>query len=126
MNQFTKRKVFNDEPDGNGAIGIQPKVYEALLTQTGTNAPVITVLYNTLGFTPVIGYSIAGKYQIQANAGYTANKTVMYIGSGTVQPSHIEVFTDVGGDIFIVSAVDGSGLADDLLYKTPILIKVYP
>lgn len=30
----------------------KPKVYRALLTQTGTDAPVATVLENTLGFVP--------------------------------------------------------------------------
>ena len=40
------------------------KVYTALLTQTGTNAPVATILENTLGYTPVFYYNTIGSYAV--------------------------------------------------------------
>lgn len=40
------------------------KVYTALLSQSGTDAPVATVLENTLGFTPIYTYSSTGVYAL--------------------------------------------------------------
>lgn len=48
-------------PPGESA-SVNYKVYTALLTQKGTDAPVATVLENTLGFTPIYTYSSAGVY----------------------------------------------------------------
>ena len=44
------------------------KVYTALLTQSGTNAPVATVLENTTGLNITYGYSLVGKYSISLNS----------------------------------------------------------
>jgi len=40
------------------------KVYSALLSQEGTNAPIATELENTLGFTPSYVYSAVGVYSL--------------------------------------------------------------
>ena len=46
-------------------VDIRPyKVYTALLTQSGTTAPVATVLENTLGITPTWTYANVGQYII--------------------------------------------------------------
>jgi hypothetical protein len=52
------------------------KVYTALLTQTGIDAPVATVLENTLGTNITYQYNGIGNYSILAsNDLFTANKT---------------------------------------------------
>lgn len=51
------------------------KVYTALLTQTGTDAPVATVLENTLGGTVVWSYEDVGVYKGTLIGAFTANKT---------------------------------------------------
>jgi hypothetical protein len=51
------------------------KVYTALLSQSGTNAPVAVVLENTLGFTPVWSRTGIGTYHLTYAGGFTANKT---------------------------------------------------
>ena len=59
-------------------IAPQPtyKVYTALLTQTGINPPVATVLENTLGTNITYQYNGIGNYSILAsNDLFTANKT---------------------------------------------------
>jgi len=43
-------------------------VWEALITQTGTNAPVLTVIKNTLGITATSGYTSTGVYTISGFA----------------------------------------------------------
>lgn len=53
----------------------EPKVYVALLTQTGTDAPVATVLKNTLGGTVVWTRTIAGAYYGTLVGAFTENKT---------------------------------------------------
>lgn len=55
----------------------QPKVYRALLTQTGTDAPVATVLENTLGGTLVWTYADVGLYVGTLEGAFTANKTCL-------------------------------------------------
>jgi hypothetical protein len=74
------------------------KSYVALLTQTGTNAPVATVLENTLGGTPVWSYSDTGLYLLTLTGAWVTNKTVIIppansnnVG-GTILPTHIQVF----------------------------------
>jgi|TARA_R110002110_G_C13107884_1_gene686528 hypothetical protein len=59
-------------------------VYTALLTQTGTAAPVATVLQNTTGGTIVWTWASTGRFLATiANATYTANKTAILLTSGS-------------------------------------------
>ena len=51
------------------------KVYTALLTQSGTDAPVATILENTLGGTVVWSYDGFGSYIGSLNGAFTENKT---------------------------------------------------
>ena len=54
------------------------KVYTALLTQTGTNAPVTTVLENTIGSITIIRSGV-GEYRVQSSGLFTLNKTTFDI-----------------------------------------------
>ena len=65
----------------------EPKVYRALLTQAGTNAPVATVLENTLGADVVWTYQGTGNYTAQAAFAFPAQKTFCSTGF-TVQNGH--------------------------------------
>lgn len=63
--------------------GVKPyKVYTALISQTGTNAPVATVLENTLGGTVTFVYSNIGNYGADLIGAFTANKTAVIISNG--------------------------------------------
>jgi len=55
------------------------KVYTALLTQSGTSAPVATILQNTLGGTPVWSRSGVGTYAITLAGEFPINKTVCFL-----------------------------------------------
>ncbi len=68
--------------NGEIDLGAGVKVYRALLTQTGTDAPVATVLENTLGGTPVWGRSGAGIYPLTLEGCFTANKTFILFSFG--------------------------------------------
>jgi hypothetical protein len=57
---------------------VQPLVYKALLTQSGTDAPVATVLENTLGGVPVWSLYTTGVIEITLTGAFPINKTVIY------------------------------------------------
>lgn len=60
------------------------KVYTALLSQSGTDAPVATILENTLGGTPVWTRTGAGYYVCTLNGAFTPNKTFCSAITGPV------------------------------------------
>lgn len=65
------------------ANGARPyKVYTALLSQSGTNAPVATVLENTLGGTVIWSYVSTGRYNGTLSDAFTSNKTACLINNG--------------------------------------------
>lgn len=72
------------------------KVYRALLTQTGTDAPVATVLENTLGGTVVWSYSDVGLYVGTLNGAFLAAKTCL-------PPVNVTATMDAAGNIYTSS-----------------------
>ena len=77
-------KLTIQEMDGNltflEGLARPYKVYTALLTQGGTNAPVATVLENTFTGSISFAYSKAGTYEIISSANeFTQNKTLTQI-----------------------------------------------
>ena len=94
------------------------KVYTALLTQSGTDAPVATVLENTLGVTPTFIYDEVGNYKIALNGGFTEEKTWQVIQSDA--PTAKIIYAD-GSDNLRIDVVAG----DNNLYFQPIEIRVY-
>jgi len=73
------------------------KVYSASLTQSGTNAPTVIILENTLGITPVWTRESAGRYILTANSTFTLGKTVFISNLSTFFVSHINIFFSVDG-----------------------------
>jgi hypothetical protein len=71
-------KVIDDITDlYNGAGGGLPyKSYSALVTQTGTDNPVATVLSNDLGGTVVWTRDSVGNYSATLAGAFTENKTI--------------------------------------------------
>ncbi len=105
--------------------GLSYKSYVALLTQSGTNPPVATVLYNDLGADVTYGYNQVGDYTFSSTA-FTEGKTTVFIGQAydsnatTINYAYMTAYPD--GAIF--TAADNIG-ANDYLYTTPFEIKVY-
>ena len=110
-----------------------PKVYVALLTQSGTNAPVATVLENTLGSDIVWTYQGIGQYYGTLANAFTLNKTTVILGTAVRggDPSDIRasiVATTLSVNQIQVSTGDAmtSTREDDGLLNTAIEIRVYP
>jgi hypothetical protein len=104
------------------------KVYTALLTQSGTNAPVATVLENTLEVTANWTYSGVGYYLLNEVGKFPLNKTVVVVGDTANNDSYTKVFDDGVNDqigLFTSLLSNISGGDDGLLVRTPIEIRVY-
>lgn len=112
----------------------EPKVYIALLSQTGTNAPVATVLKNTLGGIVVWTRDDVGQYKGTLLSAFTENKTVVVGG-------YYQIISPPSADDYIVNISPNStenfigvntaygttgNFSDDVLGYTQIKIEVYP
>jgi hypothetical protein len=112
------------------------KIYSALLTQTGTNAPVATILQNTLSGTPVWSRASIGDYRVTLAGEFTLNKTAILIGNKefTLSPSAIDPYDVVVGQVSVnelyVDTPDNVSLVDGKLGNNTIPffieIRVYP
>jgi hypothetical protein len=110
-------------------------VYSALLTQTSTNAPVATVLQQTIPGTLTWSRLGIGNYVLTSNGTpFTANKTQVFInngsgntlssgGSGTVYPTRWESTTT--DTIAIATATTVASPQDGNLTNASIEIRVY-
>ncbi|CAC9972906.1 beta strand repeat-containing protein [Flavobacterium panici] len=72
----------NDFLMGDGSVRTY-KTYVGLITQTGTSAPTVTVLENTLGATLTFAYSSTGTFTATAGSTvFTTDKTLVNLGIG--------------------------------------------
>jgi len=103
------------------------KVYTALLTQSGTNAPIATVLENTLGGTVVWSRVIAGRFRGTLTNGFVSTKTIGLLSNGgTINTSPI--FFNVNyvnvNEIEVTSYLSNTS-TDGLISNSFIEIRVY-
>lgn len=108
-------------------VGVQPKVYKAILNQTGTDAPVATVLVNTLGGTVVWTRGDVGAYIGTLVAAFPGNKTIV-LSTDFADPSAGYFSSCYRGtdDAIQVFSFDSDAPADDALSGFGISIEVYP
>ena len=110
----------------------EPKVYIALLTQTGTNAPVATILENTLGGGHVWSYESSGGYYLTLSNAFTANKTnveapkLIWKDTVLINDDVYYKITKVSTSVISIDTYFGGGNTNDLLNKDFIEIRVYP
>lgn len=101
-------------------------VYAAKLTQTGTDAPVATVLQNTLGFTISLARTSAGLYTLTRSSGnWNQSKTIMFISSIGGQSAGQSMLFDVDTTKLQYTTFDDtwSNIDDETV---SIEIRVYP
>ena len=123
--------AFTKAVDGTIASTVdgQPKVYRALLTQTGTNAPVATVLENTLGGDVVWTRGLTGIYFGTLAGAFPSGKTYVspfqYVdtSNGAYQLYRYD------DDAVTIESLTGVDLSDSLFaayFPVPIQILVNP
>lgn len=130
---FTGTQTKNLQVDANGVvIETDPvyapaKIYRAILSQTGVNAPTATIITNTLGEVPTWFYIGVGSYEVGlAGTGFTANKTfVTPILNINANPFSIKASWAATNKVEI-QTFDAAGVAAEIEGDIQILIEVYP
>ena len=110
-------------PAISGTLALEKpyKVYTALLTQTGTNAPVATVLENTLG---AITFNADGtEFSATSTGLFITGKLAVFINGNYSGSCHVE-YGDINTFYFYSKNAAGSA-SNDLLINTPIEIRIY-
>lgn len=115
----------------NNLVSYSPsyKVYTALLTQTGTDAPIARILQNTLGNIK-FSYEGIGYYKINSVSLFIEDKTFVTIGSVTDMGDFfiaggVQVNIINASEINISTNSSTSNPSNDCLVKTTIEIRVY-
>jgi len=124
ITQITK----GEKGDAGASFALPYKVYAVLLTQSGEDDPIATVLENTLGVS-VNWYRVSqGNYYAEAIGAFTIDKTVIVPGVINFYALHNSVPATID-NVYIETI--GVGLSptpgpdDSLLYNTFIKIIVY-
>lgn len=138
LNGIKNRLSALENAGGGGSVsagtsvptGSNIKVYRALLTQSGTSAPVATVLENSLGGTIVWTRNDAGDYFGTLAGAFTNNKTfpaILSLGdnaaSDGAQRADIRRAT---ADIINLTTAASGALLDDVIVNASVEILVYP
>ena len=117
----------------NGVFINGVKKYVALLTQSGTSAPVATVLENTLGDTPTYTRDFQGSYYISKSGGFDPAKTVFFFQSpgsynGSIQYVIAEIAADApyNNSVYFQTHQTFAVAVDNWGAPIPIEIIVYP
>ncbi len=101
------------------------KVYKALISQSGTAAPTVTVIANTLGD---IAWTRGnqGSYVGTLTGAFTENKTLAFIGN-TLASTTIFAAQRSDANTVGVTSLDSATdtVSDSLLYLVPLTIEVY-
>lgn len=101
--------------------------YVANLTQTGTNAPSVTVLFNNTGFTPMWGYIGVGIYSCTAVGMFTSGAWVIINPSSSEGILNTAVIdSDDTVTVYVMDLRDALGsLINDALIATAFEIRKY-
>jgi hypothetical protein len=122
-------KLTSAEMDGNleylESMGRPYKVYTALLTQSGTNAPVATVLENTLGGDIVWSRNSEGDYSLTLTGAFILDKTYYTIHNNSNPLQYDLYFTSGDINTMTIYSTFYGVAADEAFYFTPIEIRVY-
>ena len=125
-------KLTNDEAspgnfqfygtDGSGVKGFHDprpyKVYVANITQTGTDAPVATILENTLGVTPTWSRFGPGDYRLTSTGLFVSNKVAMpnsksFEGGGGGTALRLTFWDRISADVIRMRCASHRALAPD-------------
>lgn len=104
------------------------KVYTALLTQSGTDAPVATVLENTLGEDITFSYESEGWYNVVSDGLFVENKTTCEISNTTQETYGYETIKRVSESIIRINSISSETIetmADAIIDNSKIEIRVY-
>lgn len=104
------------------------KVYTALLNQTGTSAPTVTILENTLGVNITWSYNSTGNYYGARSAGTWTNLKTWTVGSfGDIGGTGLTTTIKVNNTAIVeVNTLNSGSSANGLMSRYSIEIREYP
>jgi hypothetical protein len=100
--------------------------YVAILSQSGTDDPTVNVLVNDFDSNITWTRDTIGVYNGALNGGFTLNKTVCHISTGTGNDSSINAVVSESYIEINTQGYDEVDSGDSILNNTSILIRVYP
>ena len=118
---------------GNGALAsldtvVGYKTYVAQIAQSGTNAPVATVLQNDTGLTFTWTRNALGVYQVGASSSFVVNKTWAQItGSNTAPSTSIVILKNITTSVITFEnvLVSSAALVENIAIAF-VEIRIYP
>lgn len=105
-----------------GQLGLPSRVIYANLTQSGTDAPTMTVIKNTLGYTPTFLYDNVGSYSMLFNESISASTCLVTTG-GDKYPYVFGARISGGG--IKIEVYNGSTKANSGILDATIKIEIY-
>ena len=113
-----------------GSRGPIPKVYAFIASQSGTDAPVVTVLANTLGGAVVWTYDSTGSYFGTLAGAFLASKTIiltqLVAAPGGIENGATIYLARQSDNVISIITNDGGAAADGMLNNTGFKLEVYP
>jgi hypothetical protein len=129
VNAFSVTPATTPVISSNGTIGerIAPKIYTALLTQSGTGAPTATVLgTNEIGAI-VWTRNSAGNYTGTLTGAFTADKTWLVVQKGDGSGSFVNsILSRASANALTLDVRDNTNTVTDNFTNMSIRIEVYP
>lgn len=120
MQEFDLPKVYNWEKASTKI----PTIYKAIITQTGTAAPVATVLENTLKTNVIWTRDSAGSYYGTLEGG-EFNASTFILATIAKPTGAFLIYGFTSGSILTVLTKDAAGVSDDLDGTAYIEVQVY-
>ena len=106
------------------ALGVNYTKLVVLISQSGTNAPTLTILENTTGATFSTVRQAQGVYQITTlSSVFTANKTLILANNFTY-PYTVDI-SRTGVTNLTIGAYDGVSTSDDVLVNSSLEVRIY-
>jgi len=105
------------------SLGLPSRVLYANLNQSGTDVPTMTVIKNTLGYTPTFLYDGVGDYTMLFSEFIDPASSVLT--SGFTRFPYITEIRLSGGGVSIQTYNRSSGSADAVLVNASIKLEIY-
>ena len=106
------------------ALGVNYTKLVVLISQSGTNAPTLTILENTTGATFSTVRQAQGVYQITTlSSVFTVNKTLILANNFTY-PYTVDI-SRTGVTNLTIGTYDGVSTSDDVLVNSSLEVRIY-
>ena len=104
-------------------LGLPSRYLYANISQTGTSEPTMTVIKNTLGYTPTFTYDGVGDFFMNFNESISAIKTILTAGYNRYP--YITEFRMSGGGVKITTYNTSGTPTNNVLINASIKIEIY-